>query len=177
MHIESIFQVILSYQTDGVLTGVSKKQDDILSSNQPELLVLRVVLRITVRRILITSQITVTFHGIRPPHSVQARLQQHSRSSFFDSASRSLSHTICVGTARRSGSMMTGQFFTRFAKFRRILCVNDFGFSDGSRNFRKLLSASPEKFWFCTEKIVSFEWLNLAPRLRIGDCFEIHLLR
>ena len=35
---------------------------------------------------------------------------------------------------------------------------------------------SPEKFWFYKGMIVSVEWLNLVPQLRIGDCFEIHLL-
>ena len=51
-----------------------------------------------------------------------------------------------------------------------------FGYSDGSRNFRKLPSISWEKFWFCTDQIESIECLNLVPRLRIGDCVEIHLL-
>ena len=34
---------------------------------------------------------------------------------------------------------------------------------------------SPEKFWLCTDKTESIEWLDLVPRLRIDDCFEIHL--
>ena len=34
---------------------------------------------------------------------------------------------------------------------------------------------SPKKFLLNTDKIVSIEWLNLAPRQRICDCFEIHL--
>ena len=33
---------------------------------------------------------------------------------------------------------------------------------------------SPEKFLLCTDKIESVEWQDLVPRLRIGDCFEIH---
>ena len=32
---------------------------------------------------------------------------------------------------------------------------------------------SPEKFSVCTDMIVSIEWQNLVPRLRICDCFEI----
>ena len=36
---------------------------------------------------------------------------------------------------------------------------------------------SLEKFLFCTDKIGYIDWLNLAPRLSIGDCFEIHLPR
>ena len=34
---------------------------------------------------------------------------------------------------------------------------------------------SLEKFLFCTDKIEFIEWQDLVPRLRIGDCFEIHL--
>ena len=33
---------------------------------------------------------------------------------------------------------------------------------------------SPEKISFCTNKIDFNDRLNLVPRLRIGDCFEIH---
>ena len=51
----------------------------------------------------------------------------------------------------------------------------NFGFSDGSRNFRNLFAVS-EKFLFSTDKIESVEWLNFAPRHSIGDCFGIHLL-
>ena len=50
-----------------------------------------------------------------------------------------------------------------------------FGFSNGSRRFRKLLCVSYD-VWFYTDKIESIGWLNLVPRLRIGDCFEIHIL-
>ena len=50
-----------------------------------------------------------------------------------------------------------------------------FGFSDGKRNLRKLLSVS-EKFLFYTDVMVSIEWLHLVPRLRFGGCFEIHIL-
>ena len=35
----------------------------------------------------------------------------------------------------------------------------------------------PEKFPFCTDKIVSIEWQDLEPRLRTDDCLEIHFLR
>ena len=50
-----------------------------------------------------------------------------------------------------------------------------FGISDGSRKFRKLLP-SPEKFEFNTGMIVSIEWPNIVPRLRICDFYEIHIL-
>ena len=33
---------------------------------------------------------------------------------------------------------------------------------------------SPEKFLCCTDKIETVKWLNLVPRVRLGDCFEIH---
>ena len=33
----------------------------------------------------------------------------------------------------------------------------------------------PEKFLLCTDKTESIEWQGLVPRLRTGDCFEIHL--
>ena len=32
----------------------------------------------------------------------------------------------------------------------------------------------PVKFLFCTDTSVSMELPNLVPRLRIGDCFEMH---
>ena len=51
-----------------------------------------------------------------------------------------------------------------------------FGFSDGSRNCRELLSVSWE-ILFCTGTTESIEWLNLAPRPSIDDCSEIHILR
>ena len=50
------------------------------------------------------------------------------------------------------------------------------GLSVGLRNFRKLDSVSWEVFLFCTDKIESIEWQDLVPRLRIGACFEIHIL-
>ena len=42
-----------------------------------------------------------------------------------------------------------------------------FALCDGSRNFRKLFSVSCEVF----------EWQDLVPRQRTGDCLEIHLPR
>ena len=41
-------------------------------------------------------QITVAFHWISPPFFIQARLQQYSKRTFFYSAYRSLSSTICL---------------------------------------------------------------------------------
>ena len=55
-----------------------------------------------------------------------------------------------------------------------MTCQCTFVFSDGSRNFLHLFSVSWEVFLFCTDKLESSEWQDLVPRLRIGDCFEIH---
>ena len=51
-----------------------------------------------------------------------------------------------------------------------------FTFSDGSGNFRKFFP-SPEKFLLCTSTTVFIDCQDLVQRLRIGDCFEIHILR
>ena len=50
----------------------------------------------------------------------------------------------------------------------------NFHFSDGSRKFVELCSVS-WKFLSCTGTTESIEWLNLASRLSIDDCFEIHV--
>ena len=64
--------------------------------------------------------------------------------------------------------------FHRFTKFQRIVCVNDFRLFRRLEKLSKTPSPSPEKFLFGTDKTDSIEWLNLVPRLRIGDCSEIH---
>ena len=51
--------------------------------------------------------------------------------------------------------------------------VNDFGNSDGSRNFSEV-PPYPEKFSFQTDKIESIEWQDLEQRQRTGDCSVIH---
>ena len=33
----------------------------------------------------------------------------------------------------------------------------------------------PAKFWFCTDTTGSTGWTGPAPRLQIGDVFEIHI--
>ena len=50
----------------------------------------------------------------------------------------------------------------------------NFHFSDGSRKFVELCSIS-WKFLSCTGTTESIEWLNLASRLSIDDCFETHV--
>ena len=48
------------------------------------------------------------------------------------------------------------------------------GFLSGSKNFCNLLCVSCVKFLFCTNTTGSIGWPSRAPRLHIGDCFEIH---
>ena len=51
MHIRGKVQVKRSHLTGGVFTGLWQKQDDILSSNRKELLVLGMVVRIAVHKV------------------------------------------------------------------------------------------------------------------------------
>ena len=69
--------------------------------------------------------------------------------------------------------MIPGEIFTGFAEFQGIVSVNDFWLTIG---FQELLQASLgflSSFLFCTDMLGSIEWLSPAPRLRIGDCFEV----
>ena len=85
MHTQGIFQVKLSYQTDGALTGLPPKSPFIQCFS-------------ICSEVLDTSQVTAAFHRISPPLFIQARLQQHSRRSFFRSAYRSFSNNIWLGS-------------------------------------------------------------------------------
>ena len=68
--------------------------------------------------------------------------------------------------------MIPGEIFTSFAEFQGIVSVNDFWFPLG---FEELLQASLGFLCsFCTDTTGSIEWLSLAARLHIDDCFEIH---
>ena len=72
--------------------------------------------------------------------------------------------------------MIPGKIFTGFAEFQGIVSVNDFRFPLG---FQELLQASRgflRSFCFCTDTPGSIEWLDPAPRLHIGDCFESLIL-
>ena len=69
--------------------------------------------------------------------------------------------------------MMPGKIFTSFAKFQRIVSVNDFRLPIRLQELLQAPFVFPEKFVFCTDMPGSIEWLSLAQRLRIGDCFEI----
>ena len=73
--------------------------------------------------------------------------------------------------------MIPGEIFTNFAEFQGIVSVNDFRIPFG---FQGLLQASLgflRSFVFCTDTPGSIEWLDPAPRLHIGDCFEIRNCR
>ena len=108
--------------------------------------------------VLNVSQITLKIQGTSPPLFIQTGLQQHSRSSFLDSAYRSLWNTI------HSWWVLTGFGKFQFSAFptARETFVNSF--------------PSPEKFVFHTGTTESIEWLKLVSRLRIGGCFEVHFL-
>ena len=57
-----------------------------------------------------------------------------------------------------------------------IVRVNDLLVSTSApRTFVSSFSF-PEKFLFCTDKIGPTELPSLAPRQRLDDCFEIHIL-
>ena len=66
--------------------------------------------------------------------------------------------------------------FTRFATFQWIVSENDLSSSSAPRTFVSSFPF-PEKFLFCTDRIVSTEWRDLVPRQWTGDCSEIHFLR
>ena len=70
--------------------------------------------------------------------------------------------------------MIPGEIFTSFAH--GIVSVNDLRLPIG---LKELLQASLGflKFWSCTDLPGSIEWLSPAPRLQIGDCFEIRNCR
>ena len=74
------------------------------------------------------SQMGITFHRIRPPIFIQTWLQQCCRCPFLNSAHCSLSNPICFRSVWCRRTMIPGKIFTSFAKFQRIVSVNDFWF-------------------------------------------------
>ena len=125
------------------------------------------------QEILNVSQIGFKYHGICPPIFIQTWLQQYCRRTFFHSAYCSLSNPICFRSVWCRRTMIPGKIFTGFAKFQGIVSVNDFRIPLG---LQELLQASLGFLWsfrFCTDMPGSIEWPSPAPRLRIGDCFEI----
>ena len=109
------------------------------------------------------SHIVIAFHGTSPPSYIQAWLQQHSRRSFFYSAYHFISNTVRLGSMRCWCSMIPCQ-----CKWLSALLSTR---KTSATPFRLLGS-----FCFYTDTTGSIEWLNLVPRLRIRDCFEIRII-
>ena len=102
-------------------------------------------------------------------------LQQYCRCTFFHSAYCSLSNPICDRSVWCRRTMIPGEIFTSFAKFQGIVSVNDWASYRAPGTFASF-SGFPVKFLFCTDTTGSIGWLNPAPRLHIGDCFEIRIV-
>ena len=68
---------------------------------------------------------------------------------------------------------MIGEIFTGFAKIQGIVSAKDFRFPIRIPGTFASISGFLVKFWFCTDMPGSIGWLDPAPRLHIGDCFEI----
>ena len=127
----------------------------------------------TRQEILNISQIGVTLHRICPPILIQTWLQQNGRGAFLYSAHCSCSNPTCFRSVWCRRAMIPGEIFTNFAEFQGIVSVNDFRLSNW---LQELLQASlfPVKFLFYTDTTGPIGWPSPAPRLHIGDCFEIH---
>ena len=106
---------------------------------------------------------------------VQTSLQQYSRGAFFYSAHCSFSNPICFWSVWCRRTMIPGKIFTSFAKFQRIVSVNDFRFPMWlPRTFASSFCVSWEVF-----VLHGYDWIHwvaksLPPRLHIDDCFKIH---
>ena len=70
--------------------------------------------------------------------------------------------------------MIPGEIFTGFAEFQEIVNVNDFRLPLGFQELLQAFLGFFVKFLFCTDTSGSIEWPSPAPRLHVGDCFEIH---
>ena len=116
--------------------------------------------------VLNISQIAAVFHKTRPPCFIQAWLQRYCRSPFFYSAYCSFTNTISRRGVDaqwyydKSWQDLPNKWHSAFPTARETF-INSLPF--------------PEKFSFYKDQIVSTEWLDSVPHLRIGDCFEIHL--
>ena len=117
------------------------------------------------------SQVAKVFHRNSPPLFIQPWKQQYSRRPFFYIAYRSFSNTIRLRSMSKFDDSMI-----ELDKIRQIpmnyQCKLFSAFLTAHETFSNSFP-SFEKFLFCTDKIESIEWLDLAPRLRIGDCSEI----
>ena len=124
------------------------------------------------QEILNVSQIGFTFHRICPPIFIQTWLQQYHKCPFSHSAHCSqLSHLfpICVVLTYNDSR----KDLHRLCQIPRN-CQYKWLYTSHSapRSFARSF-VFPEKFLSCTETTGSIGWLSPAPRLHIGDCFEI----
>ena len=112
-----------------------------------------------------------------PPTFIWTRLQQHSRGAFFSLCAllfrQSHQSPICVVWTCNDSKR---EIFTSFAEFQGIVSVNDFRIPLGFQTFASF-SGFLVKFWSCTDTPGSIGWPDPAPRLHIGDCFEIRNCR
>ena len=88
-----------------------------------------------------------------------------------------ISNPICFWSVWCRRTMIPGKIFTSFAKFQRVVSVNDLSFLSGSQNFCKFLLCFLRSFCFARIRLDPFVWPSPAPRLHIDDCFENHNLR
>ena len=64
--------------------------------------------------------------------------------------------------------------FSTFSLCDGQVCATSIELSVSPKNFNKLFP-SHMKSLFCTDKIESIEWQDLAPRQRTGDCLRMHI--
>ena len=85
---------------------------------------LRSYLRFRVcQEVLDILQIVIAFHGIWPPFFIQSRLQQYGWCPFFYSTYSSFCNSLSLLSSKWSCSMIPWWFFTRFAKFWKIVSI------------------------------------------------------
>ena len=69
--------------------------------------------------------------------------------------------------------MIPGEIFTSFAEFQGIVSVNDFWIPCRLQELLQAPLCFLGSFRFARICLDLLGWLGPAPRLRIGDCFEI----
>ena len=70
--------------------------------------------------------------------------------------------------------MIPGKIFTSYAKFQGIVSVNDFRFPIWLQELLQAPFGLLRIFCFARIRLDRLGWPSPAPRLHIGDCFEIH---
>ena len=126
------------------------------------------------QEVLDVSQIATAFHKVWPPPFIQSWLWQSCWSAFLCSSNGSFSDAICLGSMSCWSAVFHHKSSHALPNFIELSVCTTFGLCDGSKNFNKLFP-SRVRILFCTDKIESIEWQDLAPRQRTDDCFEIHI--